>query len=246
MNNKIGMVFIHGAGLNGSIWDELLKEISIPFLVIDFPNKRAGKEIDILTFDDYVSAATNQIRNWEKDHFIIVAHSIVACIGLKIANHFKAELKGFVAVGSVIPKNGNSFISSLPFPQQFIMPIIIRLFGTKPPQKSIESELCNDLTAEQTIKIVNEFTPESKALYITKINFNLPDSNRLYVKLKNNKSMSITLQDKMAINLNANKIITIDSGHLPMLSKAKPLAVILSDFVNEIDQNGNQRSANTV
>jgi hypothetical protein len=90
------------------------------------------------------------------------------------------------------------------------------------------------LTAEQTLKIVNEFTPESKALYLTKINFNLPDTNRLYIKLKNDKTMPSTLQDKMAKNLNANKIITIDSGHLPMISKAKQLAGFLSAFANEI------------
>ena len=117
------------------------------------------------------------------------------------------------------------------------MPIVLRLFGTKPPQKSIESELCNDLTAEQTSKIVNEFVPESRALYITKINFTLPDTNLLYIKLKNDRSMSNTLQDKMAKNLNANKIITINSGHLPMMSKAKQFAVILSDFIIEIVQN---------
>jgi pimeloyl-ACP methyl ester carboxylesterase len=235
MDNNIGIVFIHGAGLNGSIWDDLIKEINIPSLVIDFPNKNiAGKPIDILTFDDYVSATANQIKNWNTEHFIIVAHSIGACVGLKVANHFKNELKGFVAVGSVIPKTRNSFVSSLPFPQKLIMPIILSLFGTKPPQKSIESELCNGLTVEQTLKIVNEFTPESKALYLTKINFNLPDTNRLYIKLKNDKTMPGTLQDKMAKNLNANKIITIDSGHLPMMSKAKQLAGILSDFANEI------------
>jgi len=235
MDNNIGIVFIHGAGLNGSIWNDLIKEINIPSLVIDFPNKNIdGKAIGILTFDDYVSAAANQIKNRKKEHFIIVAHSIGAFVGLKVANHFKNELKGFVAVGSVIPKTGNSFVSSLPFPQKLIMPIILSLFGTKPPQKSIESELCNGLTAEQTLKIVNEFTPESKALYLTKINFNLPDTNRLYIKLKNDKTMPGTLQDKMAKNLKANKIIAIDSGHLPMMSKAKQLAEILSDFANEI------------
>ncbi|MDR7131448.1 pimeloyl-ACP methyl ester carboxylesterase [Algoriphagus sp. 4150] len=237
MDHNIGIVFIHGAGLNASIWADLIKEINIPTLTIDFPNKKTNsKAIDMMTFDDYVSAAVNQIKNWKVEHFIIVAHSIGAFVGLKVANQFKTELRGFVAVGSIIPINGNSFVSSLPFPQKLIMPVILRLFGTKPPQKSIESELCNDLTAEQTSKIVNEFTPESKALYLTKINFILPDTNRIYIKLENDNSTPSTLQDKMAQNLNAEKIISIDSGHLPMISKAKQLGGILSDFVNEIEQ----------
>ncbi|MGX7835489.1 alpha/beta fold hydrolase, partial [Campylobacter fetus subsp. venerealis] len=106
-----------------------------------------------------------------------------------------------------------------------------RLFGTKPPQKSLESELCNDLTPEQTSKIVNEFAPESKALYLTKIQYTLPATTRLYVKLANDKAMPSDLQDKMAKNLHADQVITIHSGHLPMISKAKQLAAILSDFI---------------
>ena len=116
------------------------------------------------------------------------------------------------------------------------MPIILKLFGTKPPKKSIENELCNDLTDEQTTKITTEFTPEAKRLYTTKINFNLPNTKRLYIQLANDKSIPLTLQNKMAKNLNANKIETIDSGHLPMLSKPKQLATSLSTFVKEIEQ----------
>lgn len=238
MKNNIGIVFIHGAGLNGSIWSDVIKEIQSPTLVIEFPNKGKDQEsIDMLSFDDYVSAANSQIENWKEDHFIIVAHSIGAFVGLKVANHFKKELVGFVAVGSVVPTSGNSFISSLPFPQSLIMPIVLKFLGTKPPQKSIENELCNDLSAEQTSKIVKEFTPESKALYTSKINFVLPDVKRLYVKLQNDQSMPSSLQDKMVRKLNANNVITIDSGHLPMISKAKQLATIISDFGNENGMN---------
>ncbi|MBA3901893.1 MAG: alpha/beta hydrolase, partial [Bacteroidetes bacterium] len=108
--------------------------------------------------------------------------------------------------------------------------------GTKPPQKSIENELCNDLTSEQTQKIVNEFTPEAKALYTTKFNYNLPDIKLLYIKLTNDKSMPVVFQEKMAANLKANKTVSLESGHLPMMSKVKQLATILSDFVKEVEK----------
>lgn len=237
MNNNIGLVLIHGAGLNSSIWDELKSEINQTFLMIDFPNRKISDNANqTLTFDDYVNSTIEQIKKWDTKNFIIVAHSIGACVGLKVAEQFKNELKGFVAIGSVIPTNGSSFISSLAFPQKMIMPIILKLFGTKPPKKSIEYELCNDLTDEQTTKITTEFTPEAKRLYTTKINFSLPNTKRLYIQLTNDKSMPFALQNKMAKNLNANKIETIDTGHLPMLSKPKQLATSLSAFVKEIEQ----------
>lgn len=238
MENRIAIVFISGAGLNASIWDDLIKELKIPALAIDFPTKTSSPRLsNKVTFDNYVNAAISQIKNWNKEEeFIIVAHSIGAFVGLKVANHFKNELKGFVAVGSVIPQNGNSFISSLPFPQNLIMPVVLKFLGTKPPQKSIERELCNDLSAKQTSKIVNEFRPESEALYTTKLYFDLPNTNRLYIKPTNDKSMPGPLQEKMAKNLKAHKIVPIYSGHLPMISKTKQLAAILSNFVNGIEQ----------
>ena len=233
--NNIGIVLIHGAGLNSSIWDGLKKEIDQPLLAIDFPNRKMNNNANqTLTFDDYVHSAIQQITNWGCGYFIIVAHSIGACVALKVAEQFKNELKGFVAIGSIIPTNGNSFISTLPFPQKMIMPIILKLFGTKPPAKSIESELCNDLTAEQAHKIVDEFTPEAKALYTTKINFNLPDTRRLYIKLTKDKSIPPLLQDKMIEHLQTSNVVTLDCGHLPMVSKPNQVATILMDFMKEV------------
>lgn len=232
MDNKTGLVFINGAGLNSSIWADIKMKIHNPVLAIDFPNRKSNGNLNAkLTLDDYVNKAVTEIKNWQQDSFVLVTHSIGACVGLKVAEQFKKELKGFVAVSSVIPKSGKSFVSSLPFPQKLLLPILLSVFGTKPPQKSIETELCNDLSPEATLKIVNEFTAEAKALYTTKISFDLPATRRLYVKLTNDKSIPADLQDEMAKNLEATKIVAIDSGHLPMLSKPDELAAILNDFI---------------
>ena len=237
MNHNIGLIFIHGAGLNSSIWDELKMTINVPMLAVDFPHRKGGAANEKLKFEDYITAVTAQIKNWNRDRFIIVAHSIGACVGIKVADHFKKELQGFVAIGAVIPASGNSFVSSLPFPQKLIMPFILRLFGTRPPNTSIERELCNDLTTEQTNKITTGFTPEATSLYTTKINYTLPKTKRLFIKLTSDKTMPVALQDAMAKNLKAEKTIAFDSGHLPMLSRPKEIAQILSGFINEIDFN---------
>lgn len=237
MDNRIGIVFIHGAGLNSSLWDAMKGKIHYPILAIDFPNRNPAKNSNAkLTFTSYVNKAVTEIKNWQKNNFIIVAHSIGACVGLKIAEEFKNELRGFVAISSVIPENGQSFVSSFPFPQNLLLPVLMTLFGTKPPDQAIEKELCNDITPDKTSKIVKDFTPEGKALYTTKINYDLPEIKRLYIKLTNDKAIPVDLQNKMAANLQATKIETLVSGHLPMLSNAEELALILSDFVNEIIQ----------
>src|SRR5690606_23407075 len=86
-----------------------------------------------------------------------------------------------------------------------------------------------------TLKIVNSFTPEAKALYTTKINFDLPDTKRLYIKLTNDKTITTDVQDEMIKRLNATDIKTIHSGHLPMLSKPDELTIILKEFMTAIN-----------
>ena len=229
------IVFIHGAGLNRSIWEELLKRLDLPALPVNFPNRFNGKANAQLTFDQYVDSVAQQITNSSAGRFIMVAHSIGACIALKVAGMFSKKLTGFVAISSVIPPSGGSFISALPFPQRFIMPVILRLSGTSPPRKVIEKELCNDLSAEQRDKVVKEFTPESAALYTTRFHYQIPPAKRLYVKLTNDNSLPVSLQEKMALNLKADIVREIHSGHLPMISQPVKLAGIISEFWRDTD-----------
>lgn len=236
MNNKIGIVLIHGAGLGSFIWDDLIPLIKNPVLTIEFPNRGVDDKANVnQTFDDYKNSAIEQIVKWNMDNFVIVTHSIGGCVGLSLTDYFAQKVVGFVGISSALPTNGNSFISCLPFPQSLLMPLILKLFGTKPPQKAIEQTLCNDLTSEQTSEVVKLFTPEAKLLYTTKVNYKNLDLMTLYVKLTNDKGFPVQLQDKMIKNLNAKKIVILESGHLPMLSKPKELSEILNNFINEIN-----------
>ncbi len=228
MATNTGILFIHGAGLNASIWDDVIRELDVPALAIEFPNRLTdGNVNESLKMDDYVRSASEQIENWTVDEFIIVAHSIGAVVGLKLANQYASQVKGFVAIGSIIPLSGHSFASTLPVPMKWILPLILRFLGTRPPDASIKSELCNDLSDEQTARIVSTFTPEARALYTTRIRYDLPDVRRVYIKLTNDKSVPPDLQDQMAKNLHADEVVMMDSGHLPMVGRGRELMEIV-------------------
>jgi len=230
--DKIGVILINGAGLGSFIWKDLEPLINYPTLAIDFPNREKGdKANQKITFDNYLKSAINQIEEWNKEKIIIVAHSIGGCLGLRLCDFFGNKVDGLIAISSAIPKSGKSFASCLPYPQKILLPILLNLFGTKPPEKSIQSELCNDLSSAKGSEIVNRFTPESKLLYTTKINYNSLPNRRLYLKLTNDKAFPIMIQNKMADNLNAQNIVELESGHLPMISKPKELAEIINKFV---------------
>lgn len=228
---SIGTVLIHGAGLNSTIWSEIVSGIDGPVLAVDLPNRKGGDTINsLLTFEDYLMAIKSQIAQWGIEEFVIVAHSIGGCLALKIAEEFKSNVKGFVAIGSVIPKIGKSFVASFPFPQNWLMPIIFKFLGTKPPAKMMEHELCNDLNPGKAQQVVNSFTPESHNLYCHPVNYTLPACERLYILLENDKAIPFAMQQLAAKNLGYCRLVSLESGHLPMLSVPTQLTEVLVNF----------------
>ena len=45
---------------------------------------------------------------------------------MELAARLAERVAGFVAIGAAIPKRGGSFVSSLPFPQRIIMPVLLK------------------------------------------------------------------------------------------------------------------------
>ena len=238
MKDKLGVIFIHGAGLGKFIWNEIEPKLNYSSLMIEFPNRNFDDQANSkLSFEEYVIKAISDVENFEKEKLIIVTHSIGGLIGLRISEHFKHKINGFVGIGSAIPKNGNSFISCLPFPQKLIVPLIMKIAGTIPPKSAIEKGLCNDLNPNQTKTVVENFTAESKYLYTENSKAKIPETKKLYVALNNDKEFAITIQKKMAENLNCENIIILESGHLPMISMPEKLSQVLNEFIDSCINN---------
>ncbi|HSD56008.1 MAG TPA: alpha/beta hydrolase [Candidatus Saccharimonadales bacterium] len=232
--NDYGFLFIHGAGLGGWIWKDTAGQLSEPSVCADFPARTGSlEERKKLTLDDYVASVLEQANNIKVDKIIVVAHSIGGVVALRVAEQLGDRLAGFVAVGAAIPTPEGSFLSALPFPKSIIMNLIMRLAGTQPPASAIASGLCNDLSPEQTQKVIDSFAAESVELYKTPTGVVLPAVPKLYVVLTNDKEFGVSLQKSMAQRL-GGATENIGSGHLPMLSRPHELAVILQAFATSI------------
>lgn len=235
MNDRIGVVFIHGAGLKGEVWKETASYIEAPSLLIDLP-MRSGKDEERckLTFRDYCAEVTRQIDNWPVSRFVIVAHSIGGVIALRLADELKGRVAGLIAVSASIPHSGDSFLSSLPRLKRMIYGALLRLAGTKPPGSAIRAGLCNDLSSDQSDSVVNGFVPEAKRLYFDRTEAPIPAIPKYYIKLMKDQEFTPEFQDRMAANLSADRVIELQAGHLPMLSNPTGLGTLLQELLNEL------------
>lgn len=203
-----------------------------PYLLVEYPFRDSSFDSRRrLSMEDYVTHMKKQVDEWGIRKFVIVAHSLGGVLALKLASELNDRLAGFIAVGAVIPKNGGSFLSAMPFPQKIIMPAILRTIGTKPPESAIRTGLCNDLTPDQAAEIARGFTPEAVRVYTDRIHVSVPDVPKLYVKLTQDKELSPSLQEQMISNLSPQSVRSLETGHLPMIKDPDGLRAILEDFL---------------
>jgi pimeloyl-ACP methyl ester carboxylesterase len=234
MNKEPAFILLHGSGLGSYIWERVTPLLNNPFLCIDFPNReKEGKPNKGLSFDDYVKHTCKAIDESAFETYVLVAHSLSGFVAMDIARKYARQIEGFIGVASVFPIKKNSFVQSLPFPQKLIMPLVLKLSGTRPPDDAIKKGLCNTLGEKDVKMIIDRFTAESPNLYNTKFENFIPKGKRLYIKTTDDKEFPIAMQEQMARNL-LPEIAEIKSGHLPMVSEPKNLASIMNNFIADL------------
>ncbi|MDQ0061720.1 alpha/beta fold hydrolase [Paenibacillus harenae] len=232
---KAAFVFIHGAGLDSRIWQEVTNGMDHPCLMVDYPHRGdTGEALKGLRFTDYVAHLRNQVDEQSYDRIVIVAHSLGGSLGLRLAAELSGKVAGFVAIGACIPKNGSSFVSALPFPKRLLLSAIMRILGTKPPESALRSGLCNDLSPEVADEIVRTFTPESVRVFTDRTGAPIPSVPKLFIKLTKDKEIDPALQQQMIANLSPHKVRSLETGHLPMLSDPEGLRQVLLDFLQDV------------
>lgn len=227
--NPHGVIFISGAGLDSWIWDEVASSLRSPSVVADYSAIRQNKDASL---GDYVSAVARSAEQLKADKVIIVAHSIGGVVGIELARQLGDRVAGFIGVSAVLPAPGGNFFSCLPFPQKVVMPIIVTLAGTQPPESAIRSSLASDLQGEVVDKLVRSYQPETKGLYYGKTaTTSLPDIPYSYIRTTSDKELPSAIQDAIIKRLPHAATHDIASGHLPMLSHAAEVAAIAGEFI---------------
>lgn len=232
----IGLVFIHGAGLNSRIWESVASGLRHPCLFIDFPAVGPGAvSRQKLSLRDYTDHIRQQIAAWDVRKFVLVAHSLGGVLALRVAADWPERLVGFIAVGAAIPENGGSFLSTLPRAKRLLLGAMLRIVGTRPPEAAIRQGLCGDLLPEQATEVVRSFIPESVRVYTERIGAPVPNVPKLYVLLERDAEFALPLQQQMASNLAAHETARLETGHLPMLSRPDELRRLLLEFLARLD-----------
>lgn len=222
------LLLISGAGLPEWIWDDTRRTL--------------GDEHDTRVAARPASAATARLRDYAEaalasapaGRFAIVAHSSGGVIGAEVARLVPNRVSAFLAVTAVVPKPGGSFISAMPLPNRWLLGVVMRVAGTRPPDAAIRHGIADGLDEPTTARIIADFAPESPALYRDATARTSLDGSRGYVLTSRDRELPPSLQRTFAGRLDASWSDELATGHLPMLEDPQALASSITSFLASI------------
>ena len=218
------LLFLGGAGLPGWIWDDVRAELppGTGSAVAGYPRDPAA------SLADYAEQVAREAP-WPT--FTVVAHSIGGVVAAELLGRRPERVAGFLGVAAVVPAPGRSFLGSLPFPMGLVLGAVLRVAGTRPPEKSIRTGLAGGLPAETADRIVADFSPESPRLYRDATGPRVLPGRRGYVHTSADRELSPAVQEASAARLDATWTARLPTGHLPMLEAPAALGEAIRGFL---------------
>lgn len=218
------MILLHGSGLGSWIWEAVHRHLSHPHVALDVPSRRTGTDPERCARD-----LLSDPRFPSEGPVVLVLHSLSGVLESALANALGNRLVQVIHLASVVPQAGRTFADTMGFPT----PLILRLLfwrnpqGLSPSPSMLKNQLCNDLDAQESQRVVERFQGEYSGLFLEPVPEGHSSIHRAYLVCSRDQSVPPRLQRAIAQRLGA-AVREMDCGHLPMLSRPEALAGFLA------------------
>ena len=214
------VLFVSGAGLPPWIWDGVRAELTDhPTYVAPRP---AGKDASLA---DHAAAALDEVP---AERFVVVAHSAGGMVAAKLLELQPERVAGLLGVASWVPAPGASFVGSLPFPNRLVLSLMMRVLGTRPPEKALRAQAVG-LSVSVADDLVRDFVPESQRYYRDPTGV-VARPRRVGYVCTTEDQMPAKLQRAFADRLGVERPTELGTGHLPMLEDPGALRGVIESF----------------
>lgn len=231
-------VLVHGAFQSASAWTQVageLRKAGHDVIAVDLPGRDAvGDNLKELSLESYRDAVLAAVRQ-RTEPVVLVGHSAGGLTISAVAEAEPARVKRLVYVAAYLPVSGDSLQSlsgqdkdSKFTKENFVLApdysyadvlkrdraLIFAQDGSAEVRQAVENGLLKEPLAPMAAKIAVSSERFGKV-------------SKVYVKTLKDNAVSPSLQDMMIARAPGTKVIPIDAGHVPHMTKPEELAKAL-------------------
>lgn len=221
------LLFLSGAGLPTWVWDRTRDGLPVPSEVAPRPTSRSA---------DVAAHARVALAAAPDGPLVVVAHSAGGVVAAELSGLVPDRVRGVLAVAAVVPAAGGSYASSLPLPHRLVLPALLRVAGTRPPEKALRTSLAAGVDEAIAERLVEGFDPESRSYFTSRARTAVEAPVRGYVTTADDRELPLAWQHRYLRRLDAGFTRHLPGGHLPMLQHPDALRAAVVDFLAEVDR----------
>lgn len=208
------------------MWDRVLKELEDMAIAVDLPLDAAGT-----TPDKCTEIIAGEIHDNAFETVVLVLHSWAGVLAGELQNTLSTRLAHVVYLSAIVPPAGGGFVDALPVPQRWILKVLMKRNpdGLRPSERMIRQEYCNDLTTDDTRLVIDRFQAQMPEPFLVGTRPYVATGAETYITLGQDQSVPPALQQKNIERVGAPRVVSIEAGHLPMLSRPADVAAAIQD-----------------
>lgn len=215
-------LLLTGGGLPGWIWDQVRAQMKEGSIVIQFPDGQG-------TLEEHAQLVINAMPPGE-EKVNLVAHSVSAAVAAEVAARVPKRLDGVLLISSLLPQSGKSLVDVLPLVgPKLVAPQLVKN-GLKLSEKRLRA-MGPGVASVVLDKLVRETGTFSGAVLAEPIGAPAWPARRGYVLTTKDTAVPASFQSRVAKRFDAT-VYTLETGHLPMLTRARDLARIIEQFTS--------------
>ncbi|SDD31622.1 alpha/beta fold hydrolase [Auraticoccus monumenti] len=223
------VLLLSGAGLPTWVWDRTREGLPVPSTVAPRPTSRSA---------DVAAHARVALAAAPEGPLVVVAHSAGGVVAAELSGLAPDRVRGVLAVAAVVPAAGGSYASSLPRPLRLVLPALLRVAGTRPPEKALRTSLAAGVDEATAQRLVEDFAPESRRYFTSRVSTPLQAPVLGYVTTADDRQLPLAWQHRYLRRLEPGFTRHLPGGHLPMLEHPDRLREAVTAFLDLVAEGG--------